>query len=70
MSEQLNPWEYYGPDDDITRPACRILLAEHGGYYTFDEMQAAEAQYAEERAYNCRHYFIQIPKEVYDENVK
>jgi hypothetical protein len=68
-SEGETYWEYYGPDDDITRPACRILLAEHGGYYTFDEMQAAEAQYADERAYNCRHYFIQIPKEVYDENV-
>jgi len=69
-SEGETYWEYYGPDDDITRPACQVLLERNGGYYTFDEMQAAEAEFAEDRAYNCRHYFIQIPKEVYDEYVK
>jgi hypothetical protein len=57
-------WEYVGVDDDVTRPACQQLLAKQ--VFTAEERIQAEAETSEERAYNCRHVFIQIPKEDYE----
>ena len=63
-------WQFFGPDDDVTRPACSELLERNGGYYTDAERQEAEAEFADERAFNCRHVFIQVSKDEYDANVK
>ena len=59
-------WVYIGPDDDVTRPACQELLAIE--YFTDAEREQYEAQYADERAYNCRHIFMQVSPEMYKEN--
>lgn len=56
-------WEYVGPDDNLTRPACQELLAQR--YFANEEKEEAIAKYAEERAYNCRHVFVQIAPEDY-----
>lgn len=69
-------WEYQGPIDDLTRPACRIGLGvepdsrfPNAPFFTDEERIAFEAETAGEREYNCRHDFIQIEPEYYWENV-
>lgn len=59
-------WAYNGPLDDVTRQACIELLAI--GYFTDAERQEAEANYAEERMYNCRHSFDLVSESTYKEN--
>jgi hypothetical protein len=59
-------WEYSGPLDDVTRDACVELL--EIGVFTDDERNQAEADTADERAYNCRHVFEQITREQYEAN--
>lgn len=68
-------WEYQGPSDDLTRPACVVGLGieasssyPNAPFYTDAERQAFEAETAGERLYNCRHDFIQITEEYYNEN--
>jgi len=61
-------WEYVGAEDDKNRDACVIGLAQR--YFTDAEMQEFEATYADERAYNCRHIFVEVTKEMYDEGAK
>jgi len=58
-------WEYVGPDDDLTRPACVQGL--EIGVFTDAERLSFEADTADERAYNCRHTFMRINKETYEE---
>lgn len=57
-------WEFTGPDDDVTRPACQdgLLI----GFFTDAEREQFEAETADERAYNCRHAFVPILKEEYE----
>ena len=64
-SEEEVFWEYVGPDDDKTRPECEEGLTQR--FFTEDERSAFEDATGDARAYNCRHFFVQIPKEVYDE---
>ena len=59
-------WEYVGPVDDRMRPACEEGMDRQ--YFTNDEMLQFEAETADERSWNCRHTFIQITKEDYEEN--
>jgi len=59
-------WEYVGPDDDRTRPACQEGLAKQ--YFTDAEREQFESETADERAWNCRHTFQQITKEDYEAN--
>ncbi len=61
-------WVYVGPRDNLTRPACNELLDIK--YFTNEEREKYEAQFAEERAYNCRHVFMQITKEDYEKKAK
>jgi hypothetical protein len=58
-------WAYNGPLDDVTRPACQDLLAI--GVFTDAERAEAEAMYAAEREYNCRHSFDLISQSQYNE---
>ena len=60
-------WQYVGPTDDLNRPACIEGLDKE--FFTDDEREEFEARTADERMYNCRHTFIQITKEYYDENI-
>ena len=57
-------WEYTGPDDDVTRPACQegLLI----GFFSTEERDIFEAETADERAYNCRHAFVPVLKEEYE----
>jgi hypothetical protein len=59
-------WVYSGPLDDVTRDACVSLL--EIGVFTDEEREQAEADTADERMYNCRHVFDQIPKSYYESN--
>lgn len=59
-------WEYTGPDDDKTRDACIELL--NIQYFTDSEREEWEAATADERAYNCRHAFVPISREAYEES--
>lgn len=59
-------WEYFGPDDNVTRPACQEGL--EIGYFTDAERIEFESQIADERAYNCRHGFVQITREYYNDH--
>jgi len=59
-------WEYTGPDDDKTRDACIELL--NIQYFTDAEREEWDAATADERAYNCRHAFVPISREVYEES--
>jgi len=59
-------WQYVGPEDQLTRPACLEGLAIE--YFTAEERDQFEAETASERFYNCRHYFVPITKEFYQEN--
>ncbi|RKZ98976.1 MAG: hypothetical protein DRQ46_00435 [Gammaproteobacteria bacterium] len=56
-------WEYIGPDDKKTREICVEALNKK--VFTDDERQA----YIDEHGvrYNCRHIFMQITKEYYEE---
>lgn len=65
-TEGENYWAYNGPLDDVTRDACIELLSI--GYFSDAEREAAEAEYAAERMYNCRHSFDLVSKETYDEH--
>ena len=60
-------WVYVGPRDDKTRPACNALLDIK--YFTNEEREYYEAMYAGERAYNCRHIFMQITKDDFDKKL-
>jgi hypothetical protein len=60
-------WVYVGPRDDKTRPACNALLDIK--YFSNEEREYYEAMYAGERAYNCRHIFMQITKEDFDKKL-
>jgi len=57
-------WEYQGPLDNVTRPACIELLAQ--AVFTDEERIEKEAETASEREYNCRHDFILITQDRYD----
>lgn len=59
-------YEYVGPDDDLTRPACQDGLSIQ--FFTKAERDAFEADTASERMYNCRHYFVPVTKEFYESN--
>lgn len=70
-------WEYQGPLDDLTRPACKMGLGvepssnyPNAPFFTDEERIAFEAETAGDREYNCRHDFIQIEPEYYRDNVK
>jgi hypothetical protein len=70
-------WEYVGPDDDRLRPACEIGIGaaadttySNAPYFTDDERIRFEAEFAEERQWNCRHTFQQITQQDYEENTK
>jgi hypothetical protein len=58
-------FEYVGPLDNVTRDACISLL--ENPYYTEAEMLEAEAATADERAYNCRHWFQQISRSTFED---
>lgn len=67
-------WEYQGPNDNVTRPVCQIGVGASpdasyptAPYFTDAERQSFEAESASDREYNCRHIFIQITKEYYNE---
>ena len=60
-------WVYVGPRDDKTRPACNALLDIK--YFSNEEREYYEAMYAGERAYNCRHIFMQITKDDFDKKL-
>jgi len=69
-------WEYQGPDDDVTRPACQVGLGidadasyPNAPFYTDEERIRFESETAEERMYNCRHDFILITERYYKENI-
>lgn len=59
-------WEYVGPVDDRMRDACAEGMTKR--YFSNDERIAFELDTASERVWNCRHTFIQITKEDYEEN--
>jgi len=59
-------WEYTGPDDDKTRDACIELL--NIQYFTDSEREEWDSATADERAYNCRHAFVPISREAYEES--
>jgi hypothetical protein len=59
-------WEFMGPKDDIIRDACCDLLSIQ--YYTNSQRKIAERLTANERAFDCRHIFFQITREIYHEN--
>jgi len=59
-------WMYEGPEDDRMRPACIEGMAKQ--YFTDEERNLFEYETADERAWNCRHTFIQITKEDYLDN--
>jgi len=61
-------WEYVGPEDDRTRDACIEGLNQQ--YFTDAERMEFEARTADERAWNCRHVFVQITKEDYEKGIK
>lgn len=70
-------WVYEGPQDDVTRPVCRegTGMDTNGSfpnapYFTESERIEFEAYSGAERQYNCRHSFMQITKEYYDEHVR
>lgn len=70
-------WLYDGPDDELTRPACQIGIGREtepgfptAPYFTNDEMLTFEAAYADEREYNCRHYFVQITQEYFEKHTE
>ncbi len=70
-------WHYTGPDDDLTRPACQIGVGRDyekefptAPFFTNDEMLTFESVYAEERTYNCRHYFVQITEHNYNKKIE
>lgn len=58
-------WEYVGAEDDKNRDACIEGLAKR--YFTDAEREQFEADYADERAWNCRHTFMEINKDTYFE---
>lgn len=69
-------WIYEGPEDDITRPICRVGTGmdadgayPNAPYFTESERLSFEAESAGLRMYNCRHSFMQISEEYYNENV-
>lgn len=58
-------WSYEGAEDDKNRDACIEGLDK--GVFTNEEKLEFEARTADERAWNCRHVFVQITKEEYEE---
>ena len=60
-------WEYVGPEDDLNRPACIDGLDQR--YFTDEERLTFEAETADERAYNCRHTFMEVTREDYEKNI-
>lgn len=58
-------WEYVGAEDNKNREACIIGLAQR--YFTDEERIDFEAMHADERAYNCRHEFMQITERSFNE---
>jgi hypothetical protein len=59
-------WEYVGPEDDLNRPACVEGLSQR--YFTDAERGVFEYDTADERAWNCRHTFMEISEDHYIEN--
>jgi len=59
-------WEYVGPEDDRMRDACAEGIEQR--YFTDAERIEFEERTAGERAWNCRHVFVQITEETYKEN--
>lgn len=65
-------WVYEGPEDDVTRPICRIGTGmdadasyPNAPYFTDEERIRFESESADLREYNCRHSFMQITEEYY-----
>lgn len=61
-------WVYQGPNDSLTRSACRDLLAIK--YFTNWQRKEAERLTFEDRKFDCRHTFIQISDSTYHEAIK
>jgi len=63
-------WEYVGAIDDRNRDACIEGLEYNNGtgMFTDAERDEFEARTADERLWNCRHTFVQITKETYEDN--
>lgn len=59
-------WEFVGPEDDNVRDACLDLLSIR--YFTNTQRKIAERLTATDRAFDCRHTFVQITRESYYEN--
>lgn len=58
-------WEFFGPTDDLNRPACIEGLDQQ--FFTDAEREQFEADTADEREWNCRHKFMEITEEYYRE---
>lgn len=57
-------WEYVGPDDGVTRDECLEGLQQQ--FFTDEEKIAFDEATGVARAYNCRHFFVEITKEAYE----
>lgn len=68
IKEEERFWQYTGPEDNKTRPECQFALGQGRGsdIFTNDERMEFEATYG--IRYNCRHRFMLVTKDKYNES--